>query len=231
MKRAAALLACAALLCAAEDLPLEGITPVAVRVTDAVRSRAFYQGVLGLVEPFEFKDNGRTTVAFERVNNWQYIELYPGLKADQPKFMHVCFETREIERVHQRLTERGLKPAAIEKGRAGNLLFALRDPDGQVVEFLQYLPGSFHSNAARKQESVFRITRIALPAKEREQSLRFWRDQLGFRLLLNGDLQVPGGRGERIALGAELEIQLMGLDTALVGSRDPDGIRIAILTQ
>ena len=44
------------------------------------------------------------------------------------------------------------------KAHAGNLLFNLRDPEGQVIEYTQYLPGSLHSNARGKFVDQARIS-------------------------------------------------------------------------
>jgi catechol 2,3-dioxygenase-like lactoylglutathione lyase family enzyme len=207
-----------ALSACAQPLPVEGITHVAVKVSDAAAARAFYQRSLGLREHFEFNDQGRTTVAFQKVNDRQYIELYPGLQPGETKFMHVCFETKDIETVRARLAKAGLEPTVIQKGRAGNLLFAVNDPAGQVVEFLQYLPGSLHLTADGKPPTGFRISRVVVTAPDRAKAVRFWRDQLGFREIAPGEFLVPGPHGDRIALGAEHRVDLTGPEL-----RDPDG--------
>lgn len=221
--RRAILFMAASWAAAAQQIPVDGITHVAVKVTDVAAARAFYQRSLGLREHFEFNDNGQTVVAFQKVSDRQFIELYPGLKPGEVKFMHVCFETRDIEAIHRKLTAAGLKPTAINKGRAGNLLFAVYDPDGQVVEFLQYLPGSLHLTAEGKPPTNLRLARVVVTATDRAKARRFWSEQLGFRTAGPDEFIVPGKSGDRIALGPEHRIDLVG-----TGLRDPDGNLLSI---
>jgi len=198
-------------LAAAEPLPLRGITHVAFRVSDLAKSRDFYGRVLGFGEPFEFRDGDRTTVAFMKVHDRQYIELYPGLPAGEPvRLSHICLETPDIATLRRRLVDRGLQPTEIIKARAGNLLCAVKDPEGQMIEFLEYLPGSLHRNAEGRALSPARIARrLALAgvmARDEAASLAFYRDQLGLKEIWRSGranhrrirLQVPGERGDCI---------------------------------
>ena len=133
-----------------QPLPLEGIAHVGFRVSDLEKARAYYTGLLGYQEAFHGTNAaGATTVAYFKVNEDQYLELSPNLKAeDNIRFTHVAFETPDIEAVRHLLEARGLAPPPAVKGRDGNLAFSLRDPDNQRVEFVQYLeeiPASQHA--------------------------------------------------------------------------------------
>ena len=44
------------------------------------------------------------------------------------------------------------------KARAGNLLFSIHDPDGQIIEYTQYLPGSLHYNDRGKHLGEGRVS-------------------------------------------------------------------------
>ena len=136
------------LLCAAvasaQPLALHGIAHVAFRIADLQTSATFYRG-LGFEEAFRFDDSGRTAVDFLKINDHQFIELYPRTSDSQPLgMMHICFEADDLEALRNEYLKRNLEPTALNKARAGNLLFSLQDPQGQVVEYLQYLPGSLH---------------------------------------------------------------------------------------
>jgi len=73
-----------------------------------------------------------------------------------------------------------LQPTTVEKGRAGNLLFAVRDPGGFIVEFLEFLPGSLHLNATGKSLGASRISdrllSVAVPAYRERLGLGRWLD-------------------------------------------------------
>ena len=150
-------LLCAAVSCA-QPLALGGIAHVAFRIADLPASAAFYQ-TLGFEQAFHLDDSGRTTVAFLKINDHQFIELYPRTEDSQPLgMMHICFETDDIEALRNAYLKRGLEPAAVAKARAGNLLFSLHDPEGQVLEFLQYLPGSLHFEDRGRHLGLRRIS-------------------------------------------------------------------------
>src|SRR5688500_1000879 len=54
-----------------------GIAHMALFVSDLGKARAFYEGFLGFDEPFALKrDDGSDRIAFVKVNDQQYIELF-----------------------------------------------------------------------------------------------------------------------------------------------------------
>ena len=66
-----------------DDLPLLGLAHVGIRVSDLERARSFYSGVLGLENAFTTrKDDGTVFVAYFKVNDRQYIEIFPGLRTE-----------------------------------------------------------------------------------------------------------------------------------------------------
>src|ERR1700734_3170939 len=77
--------------------PLAGIAHVALRVSDLNRSRNFYQK-LGFEGAFTLTKDGVITESFLKVNDRQFIEMYPQQQSSQPiGFMHVCFEGADLE--------------------------------------------------------------------------------------------------------------------------------------
>ncbi|MCX6623388.1 MAG: VOC family protein [Acidobacteria bacterium] len=177
-------LVAAAAALAAADLKLTGIAHVAVRVSDIAKSRDFYGRVLGLAEPFQMSAKGELVVAFLKVNDRQFIELYPGLPPGEDlRLAHVCLESADIQQTFDQLTIAGLNPKPVRKAGAGNMLTLVHDPDGQTIEFLQYLPGSLHRNEDGKSLSPRRVsTRLlhaGVMASDEQRSMAFYRDQLG----------------------------------------------------
>ena len=73
--------------------------------------------------------------------------------------IHICYEVHDIESLRNAYIKLGLNPPEAKKFRAGNLLFVLRDPEGQIVEFTQYLPGSLRKTSESISESI--VCRIA----------------------------------------------------------------------
>ena len=126
--------------------PLVGIAHAAISIADLNASRAFYRK-LGFEEAFAFDKNGVTTQSFIKINDRQFIELYPHVQpTDTVGFLHVCFESADIAALNKFYVDRGLKPNPVRKAAAGNLLFTMQGPEHQNIEYTQYMPGSRHSN-------------------------------------------------------------------------------------
>ena len=190
----------------AQSTDLSGIAHVALRANDLAKSRAFY-GRLGLEQAFEFTDAGKTSVAFIKVNDRQFIELYPRTTDSQPGgLLHICFEANDVESVRRAYLKRELEPAEIKKARAGNLLFVVHDPEGQLLEFTQYLPESLHSRDHGKHIGAHRISGHLLEAtsavKDIAAERAFYTTKLDFRSAspLGAEFFIAGHSSEKVML-------------------------------
>ena len=248
------------LLCApavsAQAPPLAGIAHVAFRVADLDQSRAFYQA-LGFEQFLEFTANGKTSVSYMKVNDRQFIELYPRSEPSQPLgLMHVCYESNDLAAVHDAYVARGLTATDVKKAHAGNLLFVMHDPEQHTIEYTQYEPGSLHSEDRGKHLGTQRISQrllgAAVPVHDLDALLVFYTAKLGFvRAPASQRLRVPGDSGEFIQLEsaavtakpgitlqidntkrATEELRRRGLDVQMThGSltvQDPDGATITL---
>ena len=210
-----ALVALAALLAPAlraqgHTPPLAGVAHVAIRVKDLAASRAFYEK-LGFQQAFDLERNGVPYESFIKINDHQFIELYPvDEKNPEPAFLHVCFEGVDLNAIHDDYVSHGLTPTPVRKAGAGNLLFTMRGPlqqnEAQNIEYTQYLPGSLHSNdqgkhigSDRVAESIFAV---ALPMRNPVEARDFYLNQLQFKSIA-GDplfLHMPGDSGQEIEI-------------------------------
>ena len=130
---------------AAQAPAVAGIAHVAYRVSNADSETAFL-AKLGYEQAFTFTNKqGQVSQIFVKINDRQFIELYTLPDPKQPLgWLHVCYESADLEGYVQALTARGLKPGTVHKAGAGNLITAFNDPDGRTTEFTQYMPGSRH---------------------------------------------------------------------------------------
>ena len=190
---------------------LVGIAHVAFRVSDVPRSREFYRK-LGFEQAFEFADPGKPPVSYIKINDHQFIELYGRADDSQaPVLMHVCYEVADIEGLVSEYTNRGLNPPPARKARAGNLLFAIRDPEDQIIEYTQYLPGSLHFEDRGKHLGEHRISQHLLGAgllvRDVAAERAFYTSKLAFENVRGqGDavnLRLPGRSSAEIVLEAE----------------------------
>lgn len=213
LKHQAVLVVLLGLLCplhlCAQSPDLSGIAHVAFRVNDLDKSREFYH-TLGFDQAFEFTDAGKTSVAYIKVNDRQFIELIPRTSDSQPGgILHTCFEAADIESVHKAYVERGLQPTEPKKARAGNLLFVMHGPDGQLLEYTQYMPESLHSLDRGKHLGEHQISRHMFQASTSVRDIAaertFYTTKLPFKDARSGgtELYIAGNSGDKIELQSD----------------------------
>jgi hypothetical protein len=155
----------------------------------------------------EFTDPGKPRVSFIKINDRQFIELYERTEdSQQPSLMHICFETGDIATLRGAYIKEGLEATEIKKFRAGNLLFGMHDPEGQLIEYTRYLPGSLHfSDRGRhlgKQGVSEYLLGASTPVQDLASERAFYISKLGFRATDSGpgNLLLPGESGEGVEL-------------------------------
>jgi catechol 2,3-dioxygenase-like lactoylglutathione lyase family enzyme len=186
-----------------------GIAHVAFRVSNMAATEAFYQNLLGYQEPFALNsDNGKSAIAFMKVNDLQYIELFSGDARSQGQLDHFALYTNDLAAMRTYLLAQGIQIGEdTHRGRIGNYFFAIRDPDGHPIEIEQYSPSSLTAGAKGKFMPASRIsghiTHVGILVNTMGSSMRFYRDILGFREFARGagtngqpgwiDLEAPDG--------------------------------------
>lgn len=185
-----------------EELPVMGIANVTFKVADLTKARAYYKGVLGFAEAFDLKDrSGKVTSAYFKLNDDQYIEVVPTLKPGEVnREERVVFQSTGLDKLHALYQSRGLNPSRIQKGPDGNPVFRVVSPEGNNLDFLQYVAGSRQAKVRGKFLSPDRISthlwHVGIMTKDAATSGPFYRDKLGFTSLrfgTRGDfLELPG---------------------------------------
>jgi catechol 2,3-dioxygenase-like lactoylglutathione lyase family enzyme len=194
-----------------ETPPFNGIAHIAIRVHDLAAARDFYEK-LGFEQAFDLSKNGVSYESFIKINDTQFIELYPTTDHD-PKvgFLHLCFEGVDLNAIHDDYVSRGLTPKKVVKAGAGNLLFTMPGPVqpdfAQNIEYTQYMPGSLHSNDQGKHLGPDRIAdklvSVTLAMQDPDAARDFYINQLHFKSIA-GDpmsLHLPGDSGEEVRIG------------------------------
>jgi catechol 2,3-dioxygenase-like lactoylglutathione lyase family enzyme len=239
---------------------IDGIAHVAYRVSDLDKEVAFLTK-LGYQESFGFTDAaGKTTEIFIKINDRQFFEVYPKTDPSQKLgWMHVCYESGDINSLYAALVAHGLKPTPVRKAGAGNLLSTMNDPEGRTTEFTQYMPGSRHTLDNGLHMGEHRISAellgFELPVPDLDAARKFYVDGLGFEARdgKNGlRLSIPGTPDVRIqirpatsgatpqtlfgvpdAAKALQQLQAAGLQATLQRNRvlvsDPDGNVLAFI--
>ena len=211
MRKLIALLAITPLLLAQEPKRprVLGVAHIALFVSDIEKSRAFYKDFLGFGEPFKLdKPDGSLSLTFIKVNERQYIELFPGLQPGADRLNHISIQTDDAEAMRAYLGSRGVKvPATVPKGRIKNSNFNVKDPDGHTVEIVQYEPDGWSIREKRKFMTSARISdrmlHLGILVGDLNASRKFYGDILGFHEIWRGsrdgavlswtNMQVPDG--------------------------------------
>ena len=98
-----------------------GIANIAFRVSDLDHEIAFL-GKLGYEESFAMTNGGKTTEVFIKINDRQFIELFPQTDPSQPLgFMRICYEAGDLNALEKYYDSVGLKPSPVRKAAAGNI--------------------------------------------------------------------------------------------------------------
>ena len=190
--------------------PIVGVAHIGLKTNDLAAARKFYGEYLGYEEPFTIdKPSGGLMLTYFKVNDHQYIEVFPELKSEtEDRLSHIAFETTGATQLRDYLASKGVKvPAALKPGLDGNLSFMIQDPDGHNVEFVQYMSGSLHTRNFGKflpQTRISeRIIHVGVTTSDRPAYDHLYKDILGFREFWHGgmkddrtdwvDMQVPDG--------------------------------------
>jgi catechol 2,3-dioxygenase-like lactoylglutathione lyase family enzyme len=169
-----------------------GVAHIALSVHDIGKSRAFYKDFLGYGEPFKLDNpDGSLSLTFIKVNDRQYLELFPEKAPDTDRLLHIALEVEDAEAMRAYLAANGVKtPDSVPKGRTGNFNFMVADPDGHQVEIVQYAPGGFNVREKGKFMDGPRIsTRMAhlgFTVGKLEPAMKFYGGILGFQEIWRG---------------------------------------------
>jgi catechol 2,3-dioxygenase-like lactoylglutathione lyase family enzyme len=186
-----------------------GVADAALYVHDLALSRQFYGDFLGFAEPFTLKNpDGSVHLTWFKINDRQSIELFPETAPKTDRLSHVAFETDDAEALRLALQAKGIAvPAALPPSRIGTAHFTVHDPDGHILEFIQYPPGSwiardFGQHLPATRVSVH-LTHVGIMVRHLDAALKFYRDTLGFTEVWRGSgngktlswvsLRVPDG--------------------------------------
>src|ERR1039457_5814785 len=197
-----------ALFCAslwAQPANQSGFAHVPFRVASLEASRAFYNH-LGFDQFFEMKHGHPSTEAFLKINDHHFIELYPRTDPAQPLgLMHVCYESSNLDALHAEYLKRGLTVSDVRKAGAGYMLMTMRDPEGQTIEYTQYMPGSRHFEDRGKHLGDKRVAVLMVGASTLARDLAairtFYLEKLSFTEISHGipaRLRMPGDSGQEV---------------------------------
>jgi catechol 2,3-dioxygenase-like lactoylglutathione lyase family enzyme len=170
-----------ALTAASPDRPrIVGVSYVAFFVHDLEAARAYYTKFLGYDEPLP---------QIVRINSRQYVELLPEDEGGSDRLSRIGVQTDNAEAMRQYLQSRGVSvPDRVARDRFGNPSFTITDPDGHLVEVVQYSSGTWKrldgAGAGTAISPEMRHTGILVGALE--PAMTFYRGVFGFKEIWRG---------------------------------------------
>jgi catechol 2,3-dioxygenase-like lactoylglutathione lyase family enzyme len=188
-----------------------GIAHMALYVSDLAKAREFWTDFLGYQEVFHLnrKDSTEVRIAFIKINDYQYIELFAE-KPRQPDLMlnHISVFTDNADAMRDYLASKGVKvPEKVGKGQTGNKNYNITDPDDTIVEIVEYMPDSWTAREKGKFMPDTRISthipHVGVNIGSLSAANAFYHDILGFNEIWRGgagtslswtNLQVPDGK-------------------------------------
>ena len=173
-----------------------GVAHLAVYVKDLAKTRQFYEDFLGFGEPFTLpqKDGTGTRIVFVKVNERQYFEIFNEKDRGEGQLNHISFYTDSADGMYRYLKSKSVEvvgdKGSVGKGQTGNKNFNVKDPDGHVVEIVEYQPDSWTAREAGKFMPATRIAdhimHVGVLVGDLEASNHFYGDILGFQEFWRG---------------------------------------------
>jgi lactoylglutathione lyase len=119
-----------------------GLSHVALYAGDIGAERLFYEEVLGFSSPFTLKHpDGTDWIVNVKVNDEQFIELFAEPPKGDGPLNHFALCTDNAKLLADEIKGKGVQLVSeLHTGQTGNDFFALRDPDGHLIEIVEYSP-------------------------------------------------------------------------------------------
>jgi catechol 2,3-dioxygenase-like lactoylglutathione lyase family enzyme len=225
---------------------VQAVVRIGMTVGDLDRSVEFYRGVLGFQEVLETElvDEtlerltgvfgarvriARLSLGDEELELTQYLApegrpIPPDSRSNDRWFQHIAIVVSDMDKAYAHLRSNKVRHASTGPqtlpqslpNAAGIRAFYFKDPDGHVLEVIQFPPDKGDPRWRQASDRLFLgIDHTAIAVADTEASLRFFRDTLGLRVV--GGSENYGTEQEHLnnVFGARLRI------TTLKATRGP----------
>src|SRR5438132_5139791 len=169
-----------------------GLSHIALYVHDIEKSRAFYKDFLGFAEPYSLPNpDGSLHLTWIKINDHQSIELFPEQEANTDRLYHVALETDNAQAMRDYLAAHGVTvPEKVGTGKIGNKNYFIKDPDGHIVEIVEYqMNGWTMLNKGKflpDTRIATRMPHVGILCGDLEAAQKFYEQILGFNEIWRG---------------------------------------------
>jgi catechol 2,3-dioxygenase-like lactoylglutathione lyase family enzyme len=168
--------------------PITGVAHAAFYTKDVESARKFYKDFLGYAEPFSLMAaNGKDlALTFIKINDRQYVEVFPEKKQGGNRMYHFAVETSDAEAMRKYLASKGMKvPEKTPVGKTGNSNYFVTDPNGTICEIVQYESTSMSARTLGKDMPGTRISarmsHVGFQVPDLDKAISFYCGILGFK--------------------------------------------------
>ncbi len=158
--------------------PITGISHIAVYATHPEAAEKYYVHDIGL---YKGPDPENPKGVRYYVNSTQFVEVLPLPEGAGPdRLDHLAYITADAEALRTYLAAHKVEvPAHVERGSDDSLWFHVKDPEGNVVGFVQ--PPADPLSVASADPIGHRVIHVGMSVHNRETEDAFYRGILGFR--------------------------------------------------
>lgn len=179
---AVAVLAALTLTAAAQTTParpkITTVSHLAIYASDPAATDHYYREIVGAEKLPDPEDPKGVRYALSSTQFVDVLPLPPGTGVN--RLDHTAWNTEDAEGLRKYLAAKAWKtPEKVEKGADGSRWFAVKDPEGNKVEFVQLprAPKPVQASAAIGHH----IIHVGILVHDRAAEDTFYRDLLGFR--------------------------------------------------
>src|SRR5277367_6110846 len=121
---------------------ITGLSHVALYCHDIEKTRAFYKDFLGFAEPYWINNpDGTLHLTWMKINDLQTIEIFPEKQAGTDRLYHIALQTDDASAMRLYLAAQGVAvPPKVGVGKIHNMEYFIKDPNGHIVEIVEYRP-------------------------------------------------------------------------------------------
>ncbi len=169
-----------------------GVAHAAFFTSDFENTCALYRDFFGYENPMTvYKDDGSINLTSFKINDRQYVEIFPEREEGAPRFYHFAIETDDAEAMRLYLKSKGVSvPDHTPKGKTGNYNYFVEDPNGVICEIVQYDEGgetvANYGKAMPESRITATMSHVGIQCPDLDKAMDFYGDILGFTELWRG---------------------------------------------
>jgi len=158
--------------------PITGISHIAVYTSHPEAAEKYYVHDIGLLKGPDPENPNGVRYYVNPTQSVEVLPLHAGSGAD--RLDHLAYITADAEALRKYLAAHQVEvPASVEHGSDGSLWFHVKDPEGNIVGFVQ--PSATPIAMTGANPIGHRVIHVGMSVHSRDAANKFYLDILGFK--------------------------------------------------